>query len=105
MCYRGENVNLMQLITFCTSFLLDKKELLQVAKANAMKILGVENLELPKSVKSILSEQSKSKRVSTEPMVRQDPEKALSQVGFFKQMSVFLNMTLHTKNMAVSKCK
>lgn len=62
----------------------DKRELLETAKANALKILGVEKLDLPKSVKPILSEQSEEpKRVSPEPetRVRQDPEKTLSQVG------------------------
>lgn len=63
----------------------DKKELLSAAKANAMEILRVENLELPESVKPILSEQSvESKWVSLEleTRVRQDPEKTSSQVGF-----------------------
>lgn len=62
----------------------DKRELLQTAKANAMKILGMEKLELPESVKPILSEQSmESKQMSPEPVsrVRQDPEKTPSQVG------------------------
>uniref|UniRef100_A0A3B3X375 Arginine/serine-rich protein 1 n=1 Tax=Poecilia mexicana TaxID=48701 RepID=A0A3B3X375_9TELE len=34
------------------------RELLEVAKANAMRMLGVEKLDLPESVKPILSEQS-----------------------------------------------
>lgn len=61
---------------------LDKRELLQAAKANAMKNLGVEKLELPDSVKPILSDQSESKWVPPEPeaRVRQDPEKE-TQVG------------------------
>lgn len=48
-----------------------------------MKILGTEKLELPESVKPILSEQPESKWESTEPetRVRQDHEKTLSQVG------------------------
>ncbi|XP_071327367.1 arginine/serine-rich protein 1 [Trachinotus anak] len=60
----------------------DKRELLEAAKANAMKILGVEKLELPQSVKPILSDQSEeSTHMSPEPetRVRQDPEKTLSQ--------------------------
>ncbi|KAM7376489.1 hypothetical protein PAMP_006219 [Pampus punctatissimus] len=51
----------------------DKRALLTAAKANAMKILKVEKLELPKSVKPILSEPCE------ETMVRQDPEKTPSQ--------------------------
>lgn len=64
--------------------LTDKRELLKAAKANAMKILGVEKLELPESVKPILFEQSvEFKQVSPDPeiRVRQDPEKTPSQVG------------------------
>ncbi|KAM9341074.1 arginine/serine-rich protein 1 [Symphorus nematophorus] len=60
----------------------DKRELLNAAKANAMKILGVDKLDLPESVKPILSEQSvESKQMSPEPetRVRQDPEKTPSQ--------------------------
>ncbi|TKS86371.1 Arginine/serine-rich protein 1 [Collichthys lucidus] len=59
----------------------DKRVLLEVAKSNAMKILGVEKLELPESVKPILTEQSESTRASPEPemRVRQDPEKTPSQ--------------------------
>ncbi|XP_039994117.1 arginine/serine-rich protein 1 isoform X2 [Xiphias gladius] len=49
----------------------DKKELLKTAKANALKILGVEKLELPESVKPILSEQLvESERSSPEPEIR-----------------------------------
>ncbi|XP_038585871.1 arginine/serine-rich protein 1 [Micropterus salmoides] len=58
----------------------DKRELLKAAKANAMKILGVEKLELPESVKPLLSEQLESKWVAPpEVRVRQDPERTLSQ--------------------------
>ncbi|XP_029349810.1 arginine/serine-rich protein 1 [Echeneis naucrates] len=60
----------------------DKRELLEAAKANAMKILGVEKLELPESVKPILSEESEgSKQSSPEPetRVRHDPAKTLLQ--------------------------
>uniref|UniRef100_A0A3P8TNG6 Arginine/serine-rich protein 1 n=1 Tax=Amphiprion percula TaxID=161767 RepID=A0A3P8TNG6_AMPPE len=60
----------------------DKKALLEAAKSNAMKILGVEKLDLPESVKPILSEQSaESERVSPEPetRVRQGPKKTASQ--------------------------
>ncbi|CAJ1073938.1 arginine/serine-rich protein 1-like%2C partial [Xyrichtys novacula] len=48
----------------------DKKELLEAAKVNAMKILGVENLELPESVQPTLSEQSGSEQESPEPGTR-----------------------------------
>uniref|UniRef100_A0A3Q1E8X9 Arginine/serine-rich protein 1 n=1 Tax=Acanthochromis polyacanthus TaxID=80966 RepID=A0A3Q1E8X9_9TELE len=60
----------------------DKKALLEAAKSNAMKMLGVEKLDLPESVKPILSEESQeSKRVSPEPetRVRQGPQKTSSQ--------------------------
>ncbi|KAF3701424.1 Arginine/serine-rich protein 1 [Channa argus] len=57
----------------------EKRELLKAAKANAMKILGVEKLELPESVKSILSEQSESKWESAEPRVRKGAEKTRTQ--------------------------
>ena len=61
----------------------DKKKLLETAKTNAMKNLGVEKLELPESVKPILSEQSESQQLSPEPVrrVRQDSERSASQVG------------------------
>ncbi|XP_053191672.1 arginine/serine-rich protein 1 [Scomber japonicus] len=55
----------------------DKRELLQVAKANA-KMLGLERLELPESVTPILSEQCRESPVS-ETWVRQDPEKSPSE--------------------------
>ncbi|XP_072220779.1 arginine/serine-rich protein 1 [Leuresthes tenuis] len=59
----------------------DKRDLLEVAKANAMKILGVENLELPESVKPILSERSESRGLSPEPLtrVRHGSEKSVTQ--------------------------
>ncbi|KAM6912160.1 arginine/serine-rich protein 1 [Xenentodon cancila] len=56
----------------------DKRELLEAAKANAMKMLGVEKLELPESVKPILSD---SRRLSPEPTarVRHGPQGEVSQ--------------------------
>ncbi|PWA16387.1 hypothetical protein CCH79_00004663 [Gambusia affinis] len=48
--------------------LRDKRELLEVAKANAMRMLGVEKLDLPESVKPILSEQPAARRSSPEPV-------------------------------------
>ncbi|XP_013866558.1 arginine/serine-rich protein 1 [Austrofundulus limnaeus] len=48
----------------------DKKKLLEVAQANAMRMLGVARLELPESVKPILSEEQEPKRSSPEPMTR-----------------------------------
>ncbi|XP_074547338.1 arginine/serine-rich protein 1 [Halichoeres trimaculatus] len=61
--------------------LYDKKELLKIAKDNAMKILGVERLDLPKSVEPILSEPSESKWSSPEPWlsVKQPPTKTCPQ--------------------------
>uniref|UniRef100_A0A3Q3W3I6 Arginine/serine-rich protein 1 n=1 Tax=Mola mola TaxID=94237 RepID=A0A3Q3W3I6_MOLML len=64
--------------------LSDKRELLQAAKANTMKVLGAEKLKLPESVKPILSEMPEaSKWESPEPETRvgQDPDQTLSQVG------------------------
>ncbi|CAK6968057.1 arginine/serine-rich protein 1 [Scomber scombrus] len=56
----------------------DKRELLQAAKANAKKMLGLEGLELPESVKPTLSEQCSESPVS-ETWVRLDPEESPSQ--------------------------
>lgn len=55
-----------------------------------MKILGVQKLELPESVKSILMQQSEVSRGSTGPetRVRQDSESA-SQVGFNMRVSEY----------------
>ncbi|XP_061699075.1 arginine/serine-rich protein 1 [Syngnathoides biaculeatus] len=56
----------------------DKKELLKVARTNAMKLLGVDKLELPESVKPILSEQMEKHKWTlpeSEPRVRPHPEK------------------------------
>ncbi|XP_070834865.1 arginine/serine-rich protein 1 [Chaetodon trifascialis] len=58
----------------------EKREHLNAAQANATKIPGGENVELPKNVEPILSEQLvESKWVSAETRVRQDPEKSPSQ--------------------------
>ncbi|KAM9354504.1 uncharacterized protein KZ484_012659 [Pholidichthys leucotaenia] len=58
----------------------DKRGLLEAAKANAMKILGVEKIDLPKSVKPILSEpESKSLSPEPETRVRQGPKKKMPQ--------------------------
>ncbi|XP_028251076.1 arginine/serine-rich protein 1 isoform X2 [Parambassis ranga] len=59
----------------------DKRELLNTAKDNAMKILGVQNLELPESVKPILLASLESQQSSPEPeaRVRHDPEKTASE--------------------------
>lgn len=62
----------------------DKEELLKTAKENAAKILGVETLELPESVKPILPEelvQSEPGSPAPEMMRRQESEKTPSQVG------------------------
>ncbi|XP_059209715.1 arginine/serine-rich protein 1 isoform X2 [Centropristis striata] len=68
----------------------NKSQLLKAAVANATTVLGVEKLELPESVKPILSEPSETKRVSPETWVRQDPEKTPSQAEFF-----FLHLGQH----------
>ncbi|XP_078145569.1 arginine/serine-rich protein 1 [Centroberyx gerrardi] len=53
----------------------DKRELLRTAKANATKILEVEQLEIPESVKPILQEQPvESKSATPEPEARVRPE-------------------------------
>lgn len=63
----------------------EKKELLEAAKTSAMKTLGVETLELPESVKPILTEQLAPVKPESSPepeiRVRQAPEKTASQVG------------------------
>ncbi|XP_042357260.1 arginine/serine-rich protein 1 [Plectropomus leopardus] len=64
------------------NFSLDeKREFLKAAIANAATIQGVEKVELPESVKPVLSEQpEESKQVLAETWVRQeDPEKTPSQ--------------------------
>ncbi|XP_047202134.1 arginine/serine-rich protein 1 isoform X2 [Girardinichthys multiradiatus] len=48
----------------------DKRELLEVAKANAMRMLGVEKLDLPESVKPILSDKPEARGSSPEPFTR-----------------------------------
>ncbi|XP_024113967.1 arginine/serine-rich protein 1 [Oryzias melastigma] len=48
----------------------EKRRLLEAAKANAMKILGVEKIELPESVKPILSEEPEPRPLSPEPPFR-----------------------------------
>ncbi|XP_034015935.1 arginine/serine-rich protein 1 isoform X3 [Thalassophryne amazonica] len=58
----------------------DKRELLKVAEANAKKLLSVDELELPESLKQILPEPPvKPKQVPTELRVRQDSESVSSQ--------------------------
>ncbi|XP_051942662.1 arginine/serine-rich protein 1 [Hippocampus zosterae] len=60
----------------------DKRELLKAAKNNAMKLLGVEKLELPESVKPILSEQLEEPQCvppQFEKRVRPYPEKTPSK--------------------------
>ena len=61
----------------------DKRKLLEAAKANAMRILGVEKIELPESVKPILSEEPEPRPRSPEPLVRrrQGSEMTGPQVG------------------------
>lgn len=62
-------------------FLLDKKKLLEVAQANAMRMLGVARLELPESVKPILSEEQEPKRSSPEPVTRWKQDPTTPEVG------------------------
>lgn len=62
----------------------NKRELLLAAKANAKKLLGVETVPLPESVKPILPaepEQSDEESPVFEKRVRRDSEKSLSQSG------------------------
>lgn len=85
----GKNVELYSGLSLLSKLFHspEKRERLEAAKANAMNILGQENVELPESVKPILPEQSvESKWASTEPeaRVRQDPEKSPSQVGVLR---------------------
>lgn len=73
-------------------FLTEKRKLLEAAQANAMRILGTNTLELPESVKPILSTMPQSKWEIPETRVRHDSERTQSQVGirvflffFFKE--------------------
>jgi len=75
----------------------DERELLKAAAANAVKILGLEKLELPESMKPILSEQCGESPVS-ETWVRQDPEKTPSQVGVWEWM-MGIHKTCYTLKM------
>lgn len=71
--------------------LIDKRKLLEAAQANAMRTLGRNNLELPESVKPILSAPESVKPILSamppskwevpETRVRHDLDKAPSQVG------------------------
>lgn len=84
------------------SYCLDKKKLLEVAKFNAMQMFGVTRLELPESVKPILSEDPESKRSSPEPMTRLRQGSPKTEVGVsvvdvklkgFKAWTVFFFLT------------
>lgn len=66
----------------------DKRELLEAAKANAMKILGVEKLELPESVKPILSEPE----CEPEKRVRHGSEKTAAQVSVGGNVTCMWNL-------------
>lgn len=66
----------------------DKRELLEAAKANAMKILGVEKLELPESVKPILSEPE----CEPEKRVRHGSEKTAAQVSVAGNITCMWNL-------------
>uniref|UniRef100_A0A1A7YBT7 Arginine/serine-rich protein 1 n=1 Tax=Iconisemion striatum TaxID=60296 RepID=A0A1A7YBT7_9TELE len=48
----------------------DKRALLEAAKANAMRMFGVEKLDLPESVKPILTDKPQPNRSSPEPVLR-----------------------------------
>ncbi|XP_037551192.1 arginine/serine-rich protein 1 [Nematolebias whitei] len=67
--YRGRSRSRSPIKSLSLS-LHDKKKLLEVAKTNAMQMFGVASLDLPESVKPILSEDPESKRSSPEPMTR-----------------------------------
>ncbi|KAF7656007.1 hypothetical protein LDENG_00047560 [Lucifuga dentata] len=61
----------------------EKRELLRAARANAIKLLGVEHLELPESVKPLLGEQpAETKQATPEARVRPEPvsQKTPSQI-------------------------
>lgn len=52
-----------------------------------MKILGVERLDIPESVRTILPEQSEKMSPEPETGVRQEPEETPSQVGVRENLS------------------
>ncbi|XP_077394220.1 arginine/serine-rich protein 1 [Festucalex cinctus] len=85
--------------------LKDKKELLEAAKTNAMKLLGVGKLELPESVKPILSEQVEEplwELPEFEPRVRPHPEKTLSQSTEAEAIITSPKMAAKTKTITFS---
>lgn len=62
----------------------DKREIIKTAETNAMKILGVEKLEVPEIVKPTLLEQFAQSELWSpvpETRLREDLEKTLLQVG------------------------
>ncbi|XP_045919203.1 arginine/serine-rich protein 1 isoform X2 [Micropterus dolomieu] len=81
----------------------DKRELLKAAKANAMKILGVEKLELPESVKPLLSEQLESKWVA--PPESSDVEPDMSSPTMSpKKISFSINNSVVRPAVAAPSC-
>ncbi|KAK2826298.1 hypothetical protein Q5P01_020512 [Channa striata] len=80
----------------------EKRELLKAAKANAMKILGVEKLELPESVKPILSEQPESKWESGERGNVAENDVSSSKVSPKRTISFSPNNSVAKPTMAVS---
>lgn len=75
----------------------EKKYLLDVAKANASRILGVQNLELPASLKELEGDDKRRSSSDKEERVRADlaPQKTPAQVSL-KHMTADVLLT-HTQ--------
>ncbi|XP_077476853.1 arginine/serine-rich protein 1 isoform X2 [Stigmatopora argus] len=82
----------------------DKRELLKAAKTNAMKLLGVGKLELPESVKPILTEQIEEPEWGL-PMVRPRPERmSPQQSSEVEAMIISPKMTIKTITFSINNC-
>lgn len=76
----------------------EKKYLLNVAKANAARILGVQNLELPASLKELEEDERRKSSSDKEERVRADlsPQKTLAQVSLTHKHSNADVLLTHT---------
>ncbi|XP_077587091.1 arginine/serine-rich protein 1 [Stigmatopora nigra] len=82
----------------------DKRELLKAAKTNAMKLLGVGKLEIPASVKPILTEQIEEPEWRL-PMVRPRPERMSPQeTSEVEAMIISPKMTIKTITFSINNC-
>lgn len=77
----------------------EKKYLLNVAKANASRILGVQNLELPASLKELEEDEKRRSSSDKEERVRADlaPQKAPAQVSLAHKRMTADVLLIHTQ--------